>query len=279
MNAVRASEAGLPASRWTALKSSPRLQYLACLLLFCGCTLATVQGCASMSAMGGMPMAGGWTLSMVWMRMPGQTWFDVVASFLGMWLVMMVAMMLPLLMPMLSRIRDWSPTEVPAQAARQALLMAAGYFLVWCAIGALILPVGLLLAAAEMSLPALACNIPLAAGVLIVLAGAMQFTVWKRRQLDCCRNDQGHHALLPRASAWYSGLQFGIACSRCCANLMTVLLVVDVMDLSLMALVTLAISAERLAPASERVAQAIGVMVAGYGLLLIIRAVAAFIGE
>jgi hypothetical protein len=27
-----------------------------------------------MSAMGEMPMPGGWTMSMAWMRMPGQTW-------------------------------------------------------------------------------------------------------------------------------------------------------------------------------------------------------------
>jgi hypothetical protein len=27
-----------------------------------------------MSALGEMPMPGGWTMSMAWMRMPGQTW-------------------------------------------------------------------------------------------------------------------------------------------------------------------------------------------------------------
>ena len=55
----------------------------------------------SMSAMGGMPMPGGWTMSMPWMRMPGQSWPAAAASFLGMWIVMMAAMMLPSLVPML----------------------------------------------------------------------------------------------------------------------------------------------------------------------------------
>jgi hypothetical protein len=41
-----------------------------------------------------MPMPGGWTMSMMWMRMPGQTWLAVAASFTGMWLVMMAVMML-----------------------------------------------------------------------------------------------------------------------------------------------------------------------------------------
>jgi hypothetical protein len=59
-----------------------------------------------MSGMGEMPMPGGWTMSMAWMRMPGQTWPGAAASFLGMWVVMMVAMMLPSLVPMLWRYRQ-----------------------------------------------------------------------------------------------------------------------------------------------------------------------------
>jgi predicted metal-binding membrane protein len=70
-------------------------------LLFAASTAATILWCSSMSAMGEMPMPGGWTMSMAWMRMPGQTWPGAAGSFLGMWVVMMVAMMLPSLMPML----------------------------------------------------------------------------------------------------------------------------------------------------------------------------------
>jgi predicted metal-binding membrane protein len=59
-----------------------------------------------MSAIGGMLMPGGWTMSMAWMRMPGQTSAGAAASVLGMWIVMMVAMMLPSLLPMLWRYRE-----------------------------------------------------------------------------------------------------------------------------------------------------------------------------
>jgi len=45
-----------------------------------------------------------------------------------------------------------------------------------------------------------------------------------------------------------------------------------VMDLRAMAVVTAAITAERLAPAGERVARTIGIVVVGVGLLLIARA-------
>ena len=61
--------------------------------------------------MGDMPMPGGWAMSMMWMRMPGQTWPGAAASFLGTWTAMMVAMMLPSLVPMLWRYRFSSPDE------------------------------------------------------------------------------------------------------------------------------------------------------------------------
>jgi predicted metal-binding membrane protein len=53
---------------------------------------------------------------------------------------------------------------------------------------------------------------------------------------------------------------------------MVILLVLGVMDLRAMAVVTAAITAERLAPAGERVARAIGAVVVGAGLFLIARA-------
>ena len=52
-------------------------------LLFAASAAGTIGWCGSMSAMGGMPMPGGWTMSMAWMRMPGQTWSDAAASFLA----------------------------------------------------------------------------------------------------------------------------------------------------------------------------------------------------
>src|SRR2546425_698832 len=74
-------------------------------LLFAASAAVTIVWCASMSTMGEMPMPGGWTMSMAWMRMPRQTWPGAAASFLGLWVVMMVAMMLPCLVPMLWRYR------------------------------------------------------------------------------------------------------------------------------------------------------------------------------
>jgi len=73
-------------------------------------------------------------------------------------------------------------------------------------------------------------------------------------------------------TAWRHGLRLGLHCSHCCAGLTAILLVVGVMDLRVMAAVTAAITVERLAPAGERVARAVGVVVVGTGLFLIARA-------
>jgi len=59
-------------------------------LVFAASAAVTIVWCVSMPATGGMPMPGGWTMSMAWMRMPGQTWPGAAASFLGRWVVMMV---------------------------------------------------------------------------------------------------------------------------------------------------------------------------------------------
>ena len=57
-------------------------------LLFAASAALTIVWCVSMSAMGEMPMPGGWTMSMGVERMPGQTWLGAAASFLCMWVVM-----------------------------------------------------------------------------------------------------------------------------------------------------------------------------------------------
>jgi len=244
-------------------------------LLFAASAVVTIVWSASMSAMGGMPMPGGWTMSMAWMRMPGQTWPGAAASFLGMWIVMMVAMMLPSLVPMLSRYRQAVGRTGERRLGRLTALVGVGYFLVWTVFGMAAFPLGVVLAAIEMQLPALARAVPIAVGVAVLIAGTLQFTAWKTHHLACCRGAVGHGRALPAdaGTAWRHGLRLGLNCSYCCAGLMAILLVIGVMDLRAMAVVAAAITVERLAPAGEHVARAIGAVVVWAGLFLIARAV------
>ena len=238
-------------------------------LLIAVSAAATIVWSASMSENGGMPMPGGWTMSMAWMRMPDQTWAGAAATFLGMWTVMMVAMMLPSLMPMLWRYRRAVGRTGATRLGRLTVLVGIGYFFVWIALGMAAFPLGAALATAEMQLPALARAAPVAAGVVVMIAGALQFTPWKTHYLTCCREvpGRGHRLSADVTTAWRLGLRFGLHCGACCANLMTILLVVGVMDLRAMAVVTAAITAERLAPA---IARGVGAAAIGVGLLMIV---------
>jgi predicted metal-binding membrane protein len=111
--------------------------------------------------------------------------------------------------------------------------------------------------------------------VVVLIAGALQFTAWKVRHLACCREEPGRGRTLSAdaGTAWRHGLRLGLHCSHCCFGLMAILLVVGVMDLRAMALVAAAIAVERLAPNGERVARVTGAVAVGAGLLLIARAV------
>ena len=243
-------------------------------LLLAASAAGTIVWWASMSGMGEMSMPGGWTMSTVWMRMPGQTWAAVGASFIGMWVVMMVAMMLPCLVPMLWRYRQALANTGKSRLGLLTALVGVAYFFVWTVFGTIAFPVGAALAAVEMQQPALARAVPIAVGVVVLIAGALQFTAWKARQLACCRAAPGRGRTLPAdaGTAWRYGLRLGLHCSSCCAALTAILLVVGVMDLRVMTVVTAATTLERLAPAGERVARAIGSLVVGAGMLLIARA-------
>ncbi|MFI4968165.1 MAG: DUF2182 domain-containing protein [Gammaproteobacteria bacterium] len=242
-------------------------------LLFAASTVVTIVWCSSMSAMDGMAMPGGWNMSMAWMRMPGQTWAQAAASFLGMWLVMMAAMKLPSLVPMLQRYREAVDARDGARLSRLTALVALGYFCVWALFGMAAFPLGAALATLEMREPALAHAVPFAVAVVVMLAGALQFSVWKAQRLACYRESCGCGLPADAGSAWWYGLRLGLHCSACCAGLMAILLVMGVMDLGAMFVVAVAITAERLAPQGQRVARITGAVAILAGCIMLARAI------
>jgi predicted metal-binding membrane protein len=242
-------------------------------LLFITSSAVTIFWCASMSEMGEMPMPGGWTMSMAWMPMCGAIWSGDAAPFLGMWVVMMVAMMLPSLVPMLARYRQAVGRTGETRLGWLTALVGIGYFLVWTLFGIAAFLVGAALAAIEVQQPALARAVPIAVSVVVLIAGAIQFTAWKAHHLSCCREAPVDSPLPANPGmAWRHGVRLALHCSRCCANLMVILFAIGVMDQLAMVLVTTAITVERLAPAGQRVARVIGVVVVGAGLFLVAQA-------
>jgi len=236
-------------------------------LLFATSVTLTIAWCASMSAMRGMPMPGGWTMAMAWMRMPGQTWPGAAGSFLGMWVVMMVAMMLPSLIPTLRRYRQVVPARGETDRELLTALVCAGYFLVWSAFGLAAFLLGIAVAAVEMQRPQVARAVPIAVAVIVLIAGGFQFTRWKTHHLRCFRDAPGRDMEMSAdaRTAWRHGVRLGLRCAQCCANLMAILLVIGVMDVDVMAVIASAITTERLASNGEGAARAIGVVIIGAG--------------
>jgi predicted metal-binding membrane protein len=134
-----------------------------------------------------------------------------------------------------------------------------------------VFPLGAALATFEMRQPELARTVPFAIGVVVVIAGALQFTSWKAHHLACCRAEPAALGTLSAdaGTAWRQGLRLGLHCCYCCADLTAVLLVIGVMDLQAMAAVAAAITLERLAPNGKLVARVIGAVVIAAGLFLI----------
>jgi len=255
-------------------QGSPRAFFCVSALVFVASVALTIVWCRSMSAMGRMRMPGGWIMSMAWMRMPGQSWFGASGSFVGMWTVMMLAMMMPCLVPMLTRYRRAVEETGKTRLGRLTALVGSGYFFVWTVFGVVTYALGVALSRLEMQQLALARAVPISIGVVILIAGLFQFTPFKARHLACClqKPECGRTMPADTATAWRHGLRLGLDCSYCCAGLMAILLVMGVMNLGAMAVVAALINVERLAPATMRVVQAIGVLVISSGLFLIARA-------
>ncbi|HEY9441855.1 MAG TPA: DUF2182 domain-containing protein [Gemmatimonadales bacterium] len=196
------------------------------------------------------------------MSMPRQEWYLSLPEYLGMWMTMMLPMMLPSLVPMVSRYRR----SVPAEGLRRhglTVLVGLGYFAIWAVLGALV----------HGAESAGASWLPGTAGLVLLAAGAAQLTRWKSRQLALCRGEAGDgcHQAAGAGSAFRYGLELGVRCSRACGPLMLALLASGLMEPLPMAAATLAITAERIAPAPLRVARLAGVAILVTGVLTMAR--------
>ena len=253
-------------------RTSNQLFFAVSALLFIAGVTTTIVWSRSMTAMDAMPMPGGWTMSMTWM--PGQMSARAAAALIGMWIAMTAAMMLPSLVPMLWRYRQAVGHIGTIGLGWLTALVGAGYFTVWGALGLAVFAIGAAFAGAEMDWPAFARAAPVAGGVLVIIGGALQFTRWKLSHLACCRTLAVEGRALPAevSAAWRYGLTLGVHCFCCCAGLMAVLLVIGLMDLRVMAVVTAAITIERVAPDGEHLAGAIGVVAVACGAFLIVQA-------
>ena len=258
--------------------------YLATTLVFLASLGATLYLVSSMA--GGMDMPGGWRMSMMWMRMPGQSWGESASMFLFMWLAMMLAMMIPSMMGKLNQFHRslvWRRADHPALSTA---LVATGYFSVWTAVGAGVYALGIPWALAAMRYPSLSREVPFLSGLVLILAGAFQFSRWKDRGLNQCRDllvyapyrrqrknltvkilkESGTSASLKE------GFRQGWSCAICCAGSMAVLVALGAMNLFVMLGVSLVIALEKLLPQPRPVVYGVGGLALAAGAVEVLRA-------
>lgn len=233
------------------------LEFIAiCALAFIISTLATIHFCHSMCC--SMEMPGGWTMSMMWMPMPGQAWTASALTFMVMWLAMMVAMMMPSAVPVFLRSR---------RHCVSLCAMACGYFAVWLAAGLGVYALGAALTAFAMRSDTFSCTVPLLSGIALIGAGAIQFTPWKAKHLQRCRSPLGCAISSDHADTSFRlGWRQGMACCLCCAAPMTIQLALGIMNPLVMLIVALAIAAEKTLPRPEITARLIGTLALTIGL-------------
>ena len=172
------------------------------------------------------------------------------ASFVGMWALMMVPMMLPVLAPVLVR-------------ARRPVMVSLGYYGVWAAVGVAVHVAGRVVGP-------MVAGVPWVSGVVVLVAGGLQFTAWKARALVRCQAAAaGVGASGSAVDAWRHGSRLGVRCVRSCAGPTAVLLALGAMDLRVMIVVAVAITAERLARQSLLAARIGGALAVGAGVVLL----------
>jgi predicted metal-binding membrane protein len=233
-----------------------------CVLAFVLSVSATVYFCRSVCCE--MEMPGGWNMSMMWMRMRGQTWSASALTFLLMWLAMMVAMMLPSALPTFLRTRrHWTAL----------CSMASGYFAIWAAAGVGTYAFGVAFAAVAMRLESFSRAVPLVLSALLVAAGAIQFTRWKMAHLSRCRSTFGCAISCPQhETSFRLGCKQGAACCVCCVAPMTIQLALGIMNPLVMIAVATIIAAEKLLPRPAIVSRFVGIsaIIAGIAFFCVV---------
>jgi predicted metal-binding membrane protein len=241
---------------------SQRAVYIWAAVVVAVTSAITLYFCFAPSMAGGMDMPGGWTMSMMWMRMPGQSAFAAALMFQAMWLAMMIAMMLPSALPLLLLYRKAAAFAGEKHLALSTWGLASGYFLTWVGFGIVAYAIGIAISNAAMRSDCISRLMPVLCAAALIFAGIYQLTHWKSACLRHCRDPMcmvaGHLQGGPLAAA-RMGLHHGFFCALCCWPLMLIQLALGVMNLAVMIIIALAIAAEKLLPVGNHIAKIIGI--------------------
>jgi predicted metal-binding membrane protein len=216
---------------------------------------------------GPMTGASAWMMTLTWD-------FPHFLLLWAMWAVMMSGMMLPSASPTIVLYGAMARRSVERGAASQIYALAAGYLAAWTAfsLGATIGQ--RILASLLLLTPMMELSSPLLGAALLLIAGLYQLTPIKQACLRTCQSPFGFLMTRWRSGAggaFRMGLRHGVYCVGCCWALMLLLFVGGVMNLTVLAALTLFVAFEKLLPLGAFGARLSGVLLMATGIWMLLR--------
>jgi predicted metal-binding membrane protein len=211
-----------------------------------------------------MDMGGG----QIMMMAPPWTLGYAALIFL-MWAIMMVAMMLPSAAPTILLVTALGRDRI----APVAVPFAFGYLLVW---------IGFSLAATALQFgldrggvlsETMATSSAALAGIVLIVAGAYQWTPLKQACLRHCRSPLAFLLGRWRQGAWgavTNGMRHGLFCLGCCWMLMVLLFVGGLMNLLWVGALALLVLIEKTLPWGGRTSRATGAALVVWGVVMLV---------
>jgi predicted metal-binding membrane protein len=192
---------------------------------------------------------------------------------IALWIAMMVAIMFPTAAPMIMMFaRVQAKRTERGQAFVPTWIFASSYLLVWAA-------VGLIAYGAAVAGDALADesmwvmdNAPRIGGGLLIAAGVYQLSPLKYVCLNKCRSPISFILNSWRdgyGGTFRMGLEHGVYCLGCCWLLFAILFPLGMMNIAILALITLLIFAEKSTVSGRQIAALAAVALIVYGAAVI----------
>jgi predicted metal-binding membrane protein len=183
-----------------------------------------------------------------------------------MWAVMMVAMMVPSATPMILTFASLHRRrETGGDALAPTVVFLAGYAIVWSAFSLAATLAQWGLHEAALLSPMMVSTSPIVGGLVLIAAGAYQWSGPKRVCLSNCRTPVAFLLSEWREGArgaLVMGMRHGAFCTGCCWALMALLFVGGVMNLLWVGVIAAFVLVEKLAPQGLGIAR-----IAGLGLI------------
>ena len=193
----------------------------------------------------------------------------------AMWSIMMIGMMTPSVTPV---VLLYARTALGAGASDRpfaaASWFAAGYLGAWLAFAILATTGQWALEWAALLTPMMKSASRIFGGLVLVAAGAYQWTPFKSNCLNQCRAPlrfiQAHGGFRPgKIAALKLGLLHGAYCVGCCWALMTLLFAGGVMNLIWIAALMFLVLLEKIAPWGRTVARVAGALAVAAGAVML----------